>query len=525
MSYRVCIPTAGTGSRLGSLTEHVNKSLVSIANRPVLSHLIEQFPKDAEFVIALGHKGHLVREFLEMAYPEKVFFFSVVDPYEGPGSGLGLSLLKCREYLQQPFVFLSCDTLVREPIPDPHRNWIGYADREDLHSYRTVQIENGGVRALCEKGEGFAPTHKPYIGLAGIADFAQFWVEMDSGGAEAISSGEAFGLRPLIAKGTVAVHHFTWFDTGNISAFEQARAAYKEASAPNILPKANEAIWFVGGQVIKFSDDEDFIANRAKRATEIGAFVPRICGIGINMYSYVKVDGEVLSDVVCLPLFERFLSHCNDFWLVSTLSGDQLEKFKTCCMKFYKDKTLDRVDLFYHNFQMEDRTESINGVPMPLLSELLDKIDWDLLSNGLAGRFHGDFHFENILWSETEQAFTFLDWRQDFGGSLTVGDIYYDLAKLLHGLIISHELIANNLFSIDWYKDSIRYDFHRKQKLVECERYFEEWLELQGFDANKVRILTALIFLNIAALHHANYSHLLYALGKSMLHRSLAKSL
>ena len=68
MSYRVCIPAAGTGSRLGDLTRYLNKSLVGIANRPVLSHLIEQFPAETEFVIALGYKGALIREFVELAY-------------------------------------------------------------------------------------------------------------------------------------------------------------------------------------------------------------------------------------------------------------------------------------------------------------------------------------------------------------------------------------------------------------------------------------------------------------------------
>jgi hypothetical protein len=38
-----------------------------------------------------------------------------------------------------------------------------------------------------------------------------------------------------------------------------------------------------------------------------------------------------------------------------------------------------------------------------------------------------------------------------------------------------------------------------------------------------VRTLTALIYLNIAALHHDPYSHLLYALGKDMLYTVLAR--
>jgi aminoglycoside phosphotransferase family enzyme len=100
-------------------------------------------------------------------------------------------------------------------------------------------------------------------------------------------------------------------------------------------------------------------------------------------------------------------------------------------------KTLERINLFYKKFNKKDGIESINGEAMPTLSNLLNSIDWKDLTNGLPGRFHGDFHFENILYCSKKKTFKFLDWRQDFGGDLEVGDIYYDLAKLLHGLIVS----------------------------------------------------------------------------------------
>ncbi len=522
MGFRVCIPTAGTGSRLGDLTRYVNKALVSIANRPTLSHLIEQFPEDTEFVIALGHKGHLVREFLELAYAERVFLYGDVDPYQGPGSGLGWSLLQCKQYLQQPFVFLSCDTLVREPIPRLQRNWMGYAARADLSPYRTLHVDAGSVRAICEKGEGHLATHKPYIGLAGIADYVPFWQAMETGGAQAIDSGEAYGLRSLIDLG-IEAHPFTWFDTGNLEALEQARVAYQEPRSPNILEKANEAIWFVDNQVIKFAEDESFIANRVRRVAEIRGFVPDVSGVTAHMYRYPKVEGRVLSEVVTLPLLEKLLEQCKMFWKATRLGGDDHQQFRTRCLKFYKHKTLERVDLFYRNFQRQDGLESINGVAMPTLSELLQQLDWGWLSDGLPSRFHGDFHFENILWSEANQRFTFLDWRQDFGGSLTVGDVYYDLAKLLHGLIINHELIAENHYWIKWERNSIEYDFHRKQVLVECERQFESWLAANGYDVAKVRTLTVLIYLNIAPLHHYPYSLLLFALGKTLLFRHIRK--
>jgi NDP-sugar pyrophosphorylase family protein len=517
MSYRVCIPAAGTGSRLGHLTKFVNKSLVSIANRPMLCHLVEQFPADAEFVIALGHKGHLVREFVELTYPDRKFTFADVQPFEGPGSGLGLSLLACKEFLQQPFVFISCDTLVSEKIPSPDRNWIGYAARvDDARSYRTVAVESGRVSAIVEKNLPGSESRFAYIGLSGIADYRAFWDAMESGGVNAIDTGESHGLRALLAHG-INAHAFTWFDTGNPQALARAREAYAEPDAPNILEKGNEAIWFVGKQVVKFSDDEKFISNRVKRVAQLEGFVPEVTVSRPHMYRYSKVEGEVLSDAITLPLFERLLDHCKTFWRRVPLDAEAQIAFRGACRKFYRDKTLERVDLFYKTFNKQDGTQPINGVMMPTLAALLAQVDWDSLSDGVAGRFHGDFHFENILWSEAERRFIFLDWRQDFAGDLEIGDVYYDLAKLLHGLIVNHGLIAQNRYLASWNDSRIDFDLHRRQVLVECERFMGPWLAAAGYDRRKVWELTALIYLNIAALHHHPYSLLLYGLGKSML--------
>jgi len=522
MSYRVCIPCAGTGSRLGGLTQFINKSLVSIANRPTLSHLIEQFPADAEFVIALGHKGHLIREFLTLTYPQRQFFFAEVSPYEGPGSGLGLSLQACKQHLQQPFVFISCDTLVEEPIPAPDNNWMGYAEVPNLQAYRTIALSPTGVSSIAEKGVGHAPEHKAYIGLAGINDYQQFWAAMEKGGDTAIATGEAHGMRSLLPN-TIQAHAFTWHDTGNPEALAQTRQHYREPDEPNILEKANEAIWFVGNTVIKFSDDKKFIANRVKRVKQLQGYVPEVTGAEEHMYRYPKVQGKVLSEVITLPLFDRLLDHCSHFWEKKTLTAPETDAFQETCMKFYRDKTFERVALFYKNFDRKDGSEVINGKETIELDTMLNSVDWNWLANGLPGRFHGDFHFENILWSATDQKFVFLDWRQDFGGDLSTGDIYYDFAKLLHGLIISHELIAGDFYQVDWRVDAINYDFHRKQILVECERHFGAWLESHGYDRKKVWVLTALIYLNIAALHHHPYSLLLYSLGKAMLKEELEK--
>ena len=103
MSYKVVIPTAGIGSRLLGQTQNINKSLISVSNKPVISHIIESFPQNVEFIIALGHKGNLVKDYINLTYPSRTFYFVKIFPYKGKGSGLGLSLISCRKYLNEPF--------------------------------------------------------------------------------------------------------------------------------------------------------------------------------------------------------------------------------------------------------------------------------------------------------------------------------------------------------------------------------------------------------------------------------------
>ena len=521
MGYRIVIPTAGIGSRLKEFTRYINKSLVGIANRPTISHLIEQFPQDCEFVIALGHKGELVRNFLELAYPDRTFFFANVDPYKGKGSGLGLSLLACEQYLQEPFVFLSCDTLVKELIPEPDHDWMGFSQIEDLAQYRTLNVVNGNVAEICEKG-AIRENPKVYIGLTGVHSYRKFWQAMHSGGTLAIDQGESYGMKSILESNNVTTHEFTWFDTGNLESIQIAREVYAKPDEPNILEKKNEAIWFVGNNVVKYSDDIDFITNRVKRAKELQEFVPNIYTHKSNMYCYKKVNGEVLSDVINPAIFELFLTKCKAFWLKKDLSLEEKKQFENNCLNFYKKKTFERVELFYKNFNQKDDAAIINGELMPSLQDLLNQIDWDWMSKGLAGRFHGDFHFENILYSKSDKKFTFLDWRQDFAGDLSVGDVYYDLAKLMHGLIVNHGIVVNDQYNASWKDGEIKFDIQRKQSLAECEQRLNIWIQESNYDLKKVKVLTALIYLNIAALHHHPYSLLLYGLGKKMLKQELS---
>lgn len=518
--YKVLIPTAGIGSRLNDLTKYLNKSLVSIQNKPVISRIIEMFPSETEFVVALGYKGDLVKQFLTLAYPNRKLYFSTVEKYQGEGSGLGLTILSCEEFLQEPFIFCSCDTIVKESIPYPDKNIIGYAHRDNKKQYRTIDIIKNKAETLLEKNQ-HKKGSEPYIGLACIKDYKLFWEYMHNGKDVAIKFGESYPLSIFAENGILYAQEFTWFDTGNKVELEKTKEYFKTKNEHNILPKENEAIWFVNDKVIKYSDDLNFIKDRVERAKFLKNFVPEIIANTENMYCYKRENGFVLSKITDINLFKKLLDYANEFWKIKTLKKEEQTNFKNTCKKFYYTKTIDRINLYYKTFNTLDSETIINGIKTPKLEDIISNINWENIFNGLAGQFHGDFHFENILYDEATDKFTFLDWRQNFGNSLNIGDIYYDLAKLLHGLIICHELVVKDKYNVEINANIVNYAFERKQILIDCENYFYKWLETNNYDVKKVKILTALIFLNIAALHHYPYCHLLYNLGKYMLYENL----
>ena len=514
--YKVLIPTAGTGERLKDLTKYLNKSLVSIANKPVLSRIIDMFPENCEFVIALGYKGDLVKQYLSLAHPDRVFYFSTVEKFEGEGSGLGLSILSCEKYLDCSFVFCSCDTLIKEHIAFPDKNIVFYGERNNINQYRTVEIQDNKAVKFYEKGLA-SKTAKPYIGLACIYDYKKFWTNMHNGGQIAIDTGESYVLSIFAQENNLYAQNVTWFDTGNLEEFENTQKYFNSEATVNILPKPDEAIWFVNNKVIKFSHNKKFIKDRVERVKYLKGFVPEIVDFTENMYCYNKQEGTVLSKSANIGVFKKLLNYSLKFW--GKVRKDN--QFDEICNNFYRKKTIDRINLYYKNLSMEDKTTVINGKSLPKLSEILDKLDWQNITQGLIGRFHGDFHFENILYDNKNDKFLFLDWRQNFGGRLDFGDIYYDLAKLLHGLIICHELIAQNKYSVEINENIVNYSFERKPVLVHCEEYFYLWLKENNFDIKKVKQLCALIYLNIAPLHHYPYCHLLYFLGKNMLYENI----
>jgi thiamine kinase-like enzyme len=206
-------------------------------------------------------------------------------------------------------------------------------------------------------------------------------------------------------------------------------------------------------------------------------------------------------------------------WQPIQLNDVQQIEFSKAVKEFYLVKTQTRLDKFYNETHIIDKENKINGVKIPKLSQLLEKIDWENLAQGVPVLFHGDLQPENVLVGD--YGFKLIDWRHEFSGLTDYGDIYYDFAKLYHALIVTHEVIRKDEYEVRQENGDIYFDFLLKSNLLDLQSIFEKFLLEHGYDLNKVKILSALVYFNIAPLHRYPYNIFLYYFGKDRLYKIL----
>ena len=205
-----------------------------------------------------------------------------------------------------------------------------------------------------------------------------------------------------------------------------------------------------------------------------------------------------------------------------TLEGCRggLRGFQKTLLRILCDQTKKRIKEYLAKTSYVDSPTVINGETVPSAMTMIDRLDVEWLIDGSAGGFHGDLILDNVI--KTSTSFSLIDWRQDFAGSLDVGDVYYDLAKLNHNLTFNHDLINTGMFRAETQGGDFICDLACNSRLLECKDVLRSFIKENDFDQAKVDVLTAIIWLNMSPLHEHPLDKFLFSFGKYNLHRAMA---
>ena len=508
----VLITTSGIGSRLGSITENTNKSLIRIGDKFAISYIIEKYDLETtRFIITLGYYGYLVKEFLEIAYKDAHFVFITVDNYDKPGSSLAYSLLQAKNELQCPFTFYCCDSIVLDIIDDTiNDNIIYVAKSDDTNSYASINVFNDKIIKINHKGE--INCDFVYTGVSHIVNYNEYWKTLQSLydlNTNNKELGDIELLNSLIQQNITFKYKVLnkWYDTGNMKTYTNAINYFK--CSYDILYKTDESICFFKDNVIKFFSDKKKNIDRVSRGKSLYPNAPTILDSTDHFFSMEKINGDLLSNYYIHGELYRLLEWAyKNLWINQSIN----ETYKKNCVNFYYNKTIDRINqllLIRNNNEMN----IINGLSILPIKELIKEIDMDILSTDTFYQYHGDFILDNII--KTSDGYKLIDWRQDFDGNLYHGDMYYDLAKFRHNIIFNHHNVENNLYSIKYDTDSsVIIDLKCNYFLMKQLEDYDKFILSHNLNLKKIKILTAIIWINMSPLHDFNISQFLFYFGK-----------
>ena len=507
----VLLLAAGKGERLGNLTANINKALLPINNRAIISSIINKFPISHEIIVALGYKGNVIKEYCKLAHPNRKFIFVNIDDINSNNTGPGYSALNCKEYLNRPFYLAVADCIIDSELPPQDGNWLGVYPTSYPEKYSTVKSDiKGNILDFTNKSsKGFKDA---FIGLASILEYDVFWDELENN----MQSGEIVSAFSNPSKySNFSIKRLKWLDTGTLDDLNRTKDYFNDN--PLSLHKETNEITYKEHKFIKFHPDQNNIQNKSKRAKILKNLIPSEFTNTNNFISYNWEDGKTLYNYNDINLYEKFLSTLNSNILKSkTWVGDE-ELYKS----FYITKTKNRRDKFINRFGKKYYTKkyNINGHNYDSLENILLGINLDkLYNNPMYSLFHGDLQFDNIIYNKENDSFKYIDWRESFGESTKGGDVYYDLSKLYGGCIIPYNLVKDDNFIK--YTEGIAvidYNFNIPRALSQFKNKYEKWLIDEGYDLDRIKLITAIIFLNMSPLHNKNFSKTLWFKSIEML--------
>jgi len=517
----VLILAAGYGRRMGPFGRMVPKALIPYHNKPLISHIMEKFDESTRFVIACGHMGQLIKDYVGIVHQDKDVVFVDIPYYAEGDTGPATSIQMCAKYIRGGFMWLACDTLFDFKFEDKlDHNWIAVhpVDSAIAQDYCWIQREGNDIIAVLNKKSSKTAVDA-FVGMMYVKDDEYLKNLQVRHAKETYEGFKGLDLQAYTIRG--------WKDFGTYEKWEELSSEFTDVS----FPKPNELFYNDNGKIIKFWTDPKQAEMRVRRAECNPEAMPHNVERSGNFLIHDYANGDIVYNQYSPAIFEKMLDWCETaLWTNAPSEVNADIDHYEICHKFYYKKTMERVEQFRVKYSDWSEPCVVNGKEVLSIDQYLAKIDFTWLCTETSWKFiHGDLHFDNTIYQSGQylgspdlyhqmkdkytDKFTAIDWRTDFGGEL-YGDQYYDLAKMLGGLHLSYKDIKHEHYNYKERNDYVTLEIPSVKDVQVYEEILKKWVVSKGLDWKKVKALVPIIYLNMSPLHEAPFDKFLVALAQ-----------
>ena len=495
------ILAGGRATRLGPLTAQMNKALVSVGQRPIISYQLEAFRSRGirnVIIVTSPDSTTQVRDVIERSHGGLGMNIRFVEQYEALGPGNALQRAMTDPQLLETrggVVVAMADTFFEaEHLDVDTPNWVGVSDAPSLRHWCYYDSQNSYWR----EGE----THEDHVAI-GLYHFDDL-VQLKRVTSYTLQAAGEIPMAPILnGYGELALRYIpSWLDVGDVKALASARRKRFLSRSFNNL-RLDDL-----GRLTKVGTNQDF----TDEITMLGCGEPSLWPT-----VYESGPNHVVMEYLDMPsLAELYLYWPGrpDMWayIIEDLVERLRENLWCCppeimtdierrCVMMYITKMIKRFMAWDHPIKKHECL-TVNGQTLLAGRKLLDKlsvyIEETVIPTWKSGTIHGDLNMSNVLYSLGTGTFKLIDPRGRWGGVGPYGDVRYELAKLRYSYADHFCSITHGL--VDWTAHeeevSIYFGPDRTHEALTIDRVLcDEW------DLEDVKVIEASIFLSSMPLH------------------------
>ena len=214
------ILAAGLGSRMKSVNDKIHKCLLPIENKAILSKIIDKFPKNTKFIIAVGHKKRQIINFCKIVHKDLNIKFINIKNYSSKNSGPGQSLLQCKKFLTSPFYFATSDTVFDNFTFNRiyFKNWVAVSkniiNSNESIKYCCFKLKKNRVFDVFDKTKNIKNSYS-FSGLAKITNAQIFFDDLKNKFLINNEHQISNGFKKLINNNLLYAYKTKWTDLGS----------------------------------------------------------------------------------------------------------------------------------------------------------------------------------------------------------------------------------------------------------------------------------------------------------------------
>lgn len=490
--------------------------LVPVAGKVAAERIVEKYPEDTHFYIAVHEAKQSVHEHFEFFPNERIHLVDVGKTISIADT-IDKVFTKHPGLEDHPFVLNFADTIVEDlDLSAVAGDYIIIAQTIESQRWTLIREADGKISEISDKEFQLdASDWKMLLGVWGVADTKRYLSALRALNPSSYRGAFYEAMTSYyngLSTPAAFIESKDYIDCGHADNYYASRRKLINARFFNSLQFNEQA-----GTIRKTSENKEKLVDEIRWLQavpkELRTYVPAVFDyskdplnpfVEMEFYSYPSLDEAFVSARFDFDAWEKLFDKL--FALIRTAAKYKLSDphLHSDVQEMYVDKTVARLKAV--DIAALQQSVTINDRTVQGFDQVRERLVPALEARGVLNVdqfqvIHGDLCLGNILYDAKHGLIKLIDARGRFGRFDIYGDVYYDLAKLSHSILGYYDLIMSGRSRVEEAggKYEIRFkssDYHRTVGEI-----FRKYVKHEGYDFNRMRLVESLLFLSMVPLH------------------------